>query len=295
MVLPKIDLPVTLSGMQVVLFAHSENTEAITIGKSVCRILAKHGVRVFADPELAKQLLLPPYSPAISPDLLLSLGGDGTLLRCIHHYPHLCSPIAGVNLGHLGFMADIPVASLEASLIQIIEKRYWVQEQLIMQGRFPDGSTCFAINDLVIHRGRNPSLIDLEIHVDGRYLNTFSADGLILSTPCGSTAYSLAAGGPILSLEVEAFIITPICPHTVSNRPFVLMPKESITIRYLNPYAPIEVSYDGILARSLHYGEAIEVIRDERRISMIKLMDYDPFHTLRTKLGWAGGTRRMSS
>lgn len=278
--------------MRILIFANPELSEAILIGKRICDFLEKLQIHVVAREELALQLGIATYCANEPPDLVLSLGGDGTLLRCVHHYPELRSPLAGVNLGHLGFMADIPVAELEHSLLAIIRKEYRVQDHLVMEGRFSSGGTCFAINDIVIHRGKNPFLIDLEIHVDGRYLNTFSADGLILSTPCGSTAYSLAAGGPILSLEVEAFIITPICPHTLSNRPFVLMPKESLHIRYVSPYEPIEVSYDGILGPSLHYGDSLDIARDSRYIPMIKLRDYDPFHTLRTKLGWSGGVRR---
>ena len=99
---------------------------------------------------------------------------------------------------------------------------------MMMEGKTSRGESCFAVNDFVIHRAQNPSLIDLAVYVDGHYLNTFSADGIILSTPSGSTAYSLAAGGPIVSPEIDAVIITPICPHTISNRPIVLMPKHEI-------------------------------------------------------------------
>src|SRR4029079_10073793 len=116
----------------------------------------------------------------------------------------------------------------------------------MMEGVLESGKKLLAVNEFVFHRGHVPSLIELAVTIDGDYLNTFSADGIILSTPSGSTAYSLAAGGPILTPELEDFVLTPICPHTISNRPIVLMPQKHIQVKYLSPYLPVEVTYDGI-------------------------------------------------
>lgn len=145
---------------------------------------------------------------------------------------------------------------------------------------------------MVIHRSRNPSLIDLSIHVDGIYLNTFSADGIIVATPSGSTAYSLAAGGPILEPELEAFVITPISPHTISNRPIVLMPKEKIEVQYLSPYGPVEVTYDGISQFHMHTNEVFSISRSKRTFKLVSIYRRrDYYSTLRTKLGWTGQLR----
>ncbi len=155
---------------------------------------------------------------ADSLDCLISLGGDGTILRLLISSP-ISMSTSGINLGQLGFMAESPLSDLYPSLEDLVEKRYQVEERIMMEGVTHWQQRCFAVNEIVFHRSRHPSLIDLSIHVDGTYLNTFSADGIIISTPSGSTAYSLAAGGPILTPNLNAFVITPISPHTISIDP----------------------------------------------------------------------------
>jgi len=144
---------------------------------------------------------------------------------------------------------------------------------------------------MVIHRAKNPSLIELSIHVDGTYLNTFSADGVIISTPSGSTAYSLAAGGPILSPELSAFVLTPISPHTISNRPIVFLPNHEIQIQYLSDRDPVEITFDGISCHALRTGEVFSIKKSSRCFRTVNLSRRDYFSTLRTKLGWAGKLR----
>jgi NAD+ kinase len=161
----------------------------------------------------------------------------------------------------------------------------------MMEGELSTGATCFAVNEMVIHRAHNPSLIDLSLHIDQIYLNTFSADGIIVATPSGSTAYSLAAGGPILTPELNAFVITPISPHTISNRPIVVMPKHSISVRYLSPYNPVEITHDGFSQHTLSTKEVFTINKSKRTLKMIHLKQSDHFSTLRTKLGWAGQVR----
>jgi NAD+ kinase len=147
------------------------------------------------------------------------------------------------------------------------------------------------VNDIVVHRAQNPSLIELAIHVDGLYLNTFEADGLIISTPNGSTAYSLAAGGPILSPDLPALVLTPICAHTISNRPIVLTADQEIQIQYLSDYEPVEVRADGLEHFYLRTGEVFKIVRSPKNFRMVSLFRRDYFSTLRTKLGWSGKLR----
>jgi NAD+ kinase len=134
-------------------------------------------------------------------------------------------------------------------------------------------------------------LIEIYFQVDDYFLNTFEADGLILSTPNGSTAYSLAAGGPILVPSLDAFVLTPICPHTISNRPIVLTSNSSITVKYLSPYAPIEVVADGIDNFELKTDEEITFSMSKKKFKLVNLNRRDFFSTLRTKLGWVGKLR----
>jgi NAD+ kinase len=143
----------------------------------------------------------------------------------------------------------------------------------------------------VIHRGQNHSLVELSIHVDGTYVNSFLADGVILATPTGSTAYSLAAGGPILSPTLDAVVITPICPHTTSNRPLVLTADREILIEYKSPYGPVEVRADGLEVYPLETSESLLIKRSSHTFNLVHLQRHDYFATLRTKLGWSGKLR----
>ncbi|MCB1119385.1 MAG: NAD(+)/NADH kinase, partial [Chlamydiia bacterium] len=222
-------------------------------------------------------------------DFMISLGGDGTILRLVHTYPDVKAPIIAINLGSLGFIADIPITEIYPSLQQILEGEYRVQERLMMAGgTVEEKIRCFAVNEMVVHRAKNPCLVDLAIHVDGQYLNTFSADGIIISTPSGSTAYSLAAGGPILDPELRAVVITPISPHTISNRPIVLMPKEEIQIQYISDNDPVEVAFDGYSRFMISTGEVFHIGISNRTFRLVHLKRHDYFSTLRTKLGWTG-------
>ncbi len=188
-------------------------------------------------------------------------------------------------------MADVPLSELMPSLEDLVAGEYTIEERIMMEATTAAGQKCFAVNEMVIHRAQNPSLIDLSIFLDGAYLNTFSADGIIVSTPSGSTAYSLAAGGPILTPDLNAFVITPICPHTISNRPIVLMPKDKIEVQYLSSYKPVEITYDGFSRYTLSTNEIFSITKSSRLFKMVNLKRSDYFSTLRTKLGWSGQLR----
>ncbi len=258
--------------------------------KEIALYLAKKGIPVYVEDPLAEEMQLPPLSQ-IRPaqiDFMISLGGDGTILRLIHRHPEINAPVIGINLGSLGFLADITIHEIFSSLEEILEGKYKVQERLTLEGKTTNGETCLAVNDIVIHRAKNPSLVELAIYVDGNYLNTFSADGVIFATPCGSTAYSLAAGGPILAPELDAIAITPICPHTISNRPIVLLPQSKIQIKYLTYNDPVEITYDGIASFNLSTNEIFTIHQSDRKFRMVSIHGHDYFSTLRTKLGWTG-------
>lgn len=274
----------------VALFPNMQKSQSTSITMGVREFLFQRNVNVVAEDLIAEQIGANPLS-SVDPnevDLIISLGGDGTILRLLQRHPELKAPIVGINLGSLGFMADIPIVDIYPALEDLLKGNFKVQERLMMKGTTIHKETCLAVNEIVVHRAKNPSLVDLAIHVDGMYLNTFSADGLIISSPSGSTAYSLAAGGPILTPDLEAFLITPICPHTISNRPIVLMPKDHIKIQYLNEYEPVEVTYDGFANFHIATGEVFYIQKAERTCSLISLPGHDYFSTLRQKLGWAG-------
>ncbi len=276
--------------MIIALFPNTLKSQAKTIAIGIREFLTQHGVTVVADDAEAKVLDAVPLS-TIDPatvDFMISLGGDGTILRLVHRHPELQVPLLGINLGGLGFMADIPINDIHTSLQDLLNGNYRVSERVVMNGETAHGETCFAVNEIVIHRAQNLCLIELAMYVDGNYLNTFSADGVIISTPSGSTAYSMAAGGPILTPELEAYVITPICPHTISNRPIVLMPKQEIQIQYTSDHDPVEVANDGFPSYKISSGDVFRIKRSERTFKLVSMPYHDYFSTLRTKLGWTG-------
>lgn len=272
------------------LFPNFSKPQSIEIAKGIAKYLLDHGAFVVTEDEKAPSLALQPLS-SIDPDkihFLISLGGDGTILRIIHKHPELSAPILGINLGSLGFMADIPIEERFTALNDILAGKYTTHERIVVQGETIDKHICFAVNEIVIHRAQNPCLIDLAIYVKGGYLNTFSADGLIISTPNGSTAYSLAAGGPILTPDLSALVITPISPHTISNRPIVVNANKEIEIRYLSAHNPVEVTYDGFPLHSLSTDQSLHISLSARKFSLVTFPNHNFFETLREKLAWSG-------
>lgn len=276
--------------MIIALFPNTLKSHSKEIALGIIEFLHSKGVTVTVEDSEAATLGAQPLSK-IDPHSIkyaISLGGDGTILRLIHQHPEIEAPIVGINLGSLGFMADIPIGNIYGSLQELLDGRVKLSKRLMMHGRTDNGQTCFAVNEFVIHRAQNPCLVDLAIYVDGSYVNTFSADGVIISTPSGSTAYSLAAGGPILSPELNALLITPICPHTISNRPIVLMPQKEIQVEYISDHDPVEITYDGFSHYNIPSRARFSISLSTRSFILVNLPDHDYFSTLRTKLGWAG-------
>lgn len=280
--------------MIIALFPNLFKSQSRSIAVGIREFLTSQNVTVVVEDSEAKEVGAAPLSSVKPEDVnfIISLGGDGTILRLVQKNLHLDAPIIGVNLGSLGFMADVPVTEVYPSLQDLIDGNYRIQNRIMMQGRSIKNEMCMAVNEIAFHRSKNLNLVDVAIHVDGNYLNTFSADGVIIATPSGSTAYSLAAGGPILTPELEAFVLTPISPHTISNRPIVLMPKTEIQVQYLSEYHPIEVSYDGFPGYTIATGEMFHITLSQRKFRLVSLGHHDYYSTLRSKLGWAGTLRR---
>jgi len=276
--------------MMIALFPNESKKSSFELAIDIRKFLEKQGVAVVAEDEKADIIGVRRFSEIDPKEVkfLISMGGDGTILRLSHRYSHLDAGILGINLGHLGFMADVPASDVYPSLLDLLKGAYTINQRLILEASIPHKGRLHAVNDIVIHRASNYSLIKLAIQLDGVYVNTFTADGIILATPNGSTAYSLAAGGPILSPTLQALVITPICPHTISNRPIVLTSDHKIEIQYLSEYDPIDVRADGLEALELTSGETVQVKRSERTFKLVNLHRHEYFSTLRTKLGWSG-------
>ena len=280
--------------MLIALFPNEKKKHSFDLAIQIRDFFASRNIQVVAEDEKAAQINALPLSQADPQKIkfLISMGGDGTLLRIAHQFNYLDASILGINLGHLGFMADVPAEDVIPSLEDLIEGAYTIDERLMLECINEQGQKLTAVNDIVLHRAQNYSLIKLSIHVHGAYVNTFVADGIIIATPTGSTAYSLAAGGPILSPLLDALVLTPICPHTISNRPLVMTADHEIQIEYLSPYDNIDVRADGgIKSFSLATNQKVIVRKAPRPFKLVNLKRHEYFTTLRTKLGWSGKLR----
>jgi NAD+ kinase len=230
------------------------------------------------------------------PDILLSLGGDGTLLRGARLAWHYGVPVLGINLGHLGFLSSAgPEMAVEA-LQRVVKGHYSVESRLAMAARVGDRpADLLAVNDVVVHKGGVARIIRLSVSVDGEPIGTFSADGLIVASPTGSTAYSMSAGGPIVVPNVDALTITAICPHTLAVRPLVVPANATVTVRVLDPVpAPDEllVSLDGQDSARLAPRQEVTVVRARQPVLLARLGDESFFARLRRKLAWGDLTDR---
>ncbi len=281
--------------LNIAIFPNFSKSQAKKFAIEVTQFLSAKGAKVFAEDSTAQAIeahALSNIDPSLI-DFMITLGGDGTILRTIHNHPAIDAPLMAINLGGLGFMADIPIDEIYSSLNHLLDGNFTIKYRIMMEGHSTTHNRCYAVNEIVIHRANNPCLIDLAIDIDGIYLNTFSADGLIISTPSGSTAYSLASGGPIVTPEIEAFDLTPICPHTISNRPIVLMPQENLTIQYLPKNLTgqdVEIHCDGHQIFKLSPNEKYSIMRSQKYFKLICLPHHNYFLTLREKLGWRGQT-----
>ena len=279
--------------MIIAIFPNIKKPESKKIALGIVEFFTAKKIKVVTDDVDSKTLGAEPISK-IKPEkinFIISMGGDGTIMRLAHRFYDHEIPILGINLGHLGFMADVPLDDIYPSLQDLIDGNFEIEKRVMIEAETLEGEKAIAINDVVVHRARNPSLIEIGIHLGGTYLNTFEADGVILATPSGSTAYSLAAGGPILMPALDALALTPISPHTISNRPLVLSADIELQIQYLSDFDPIEVIADGTTTFTLKPGGAFRLRKAQKRFHLVNLNRRDYFSTLRTKLGWSGKLR----
>lgn len=277
--------------MNFLIAPNSAKPEAITVASEIVKILKKKKAQIFAEEDMAKMLnLSSDFSPK-NLDFIITCGGDGTILQFARKYVKTTkAPIVGVNLGRLGFLADIHFEQAEERLEQLVLGNYTVEKRLILNTVLPNGKSYLTINDTVIHRGMNRSLIELKVSINGRFLNTFKTDGYIVSTPTGATAYSLAAGGPLILPTQDVLALTPICPHTLSNRPLVTSGKDLLSIEYVSPFKPLDVTIDGIERYTLHSGDSITIKASSKYLQMVAFPDRDYFTILREKLHWKGSS-----
>jgi len=222
-------------------------------------------------------------------DLLVSLGGDGTLLSAAQATGNHQIPILGINLGGLGFLTQLTARDLESGLDRVKKGEFEAEKRLALQIQKikPSRSMVFyALNDAVLHKGEVAHLISFEIWVGKEFICSFTADGVIVSTPTGSTAYSLAAGGPIIHPHMEAIIVTPICPQTMATRPIIFSAQEKLIIKLGRVRSKSQVMLDGQTGFPLHKGDEIQIKKAKHKVTLVKFPEGSFYGILRQKLHW---------
>lgn len=221
-------------------------------------------------------------------DMALSLGGDGTLLGVCHRYGRREVPVCGINIGTLGFMADIELDELEDRLEKILVGSYYIEQRLLLAGFVRrQGRERFlghAINDVVVTKGGMARMLRLGLSINETHLMDYKADGIIVASPTGSTAYSLSAGGPIMNPTIQALLVTPICAHTFNMRPLVVNEHDVIHIHIAAVHQDILVTFDGQESFHLQPGDEVVVRKAQQSARIVKFEDQDYYQILRTKL-----------
>ncbi len=235
---------------------------------------------------------------SLEADLVVTLGGDGAILRACRQLGSRQLPILGVNLGRLGFLADLSPEGFRENFEKIRAREYNVVEHLMFEcvHKHADGNseTYLGLNEVAVSAAGSLRMLDILLTIDDEPVTTYSCDGLIVSTPVGSTAHSLSAGGPILRQELRAFVITPICPHTLTNRPIVDHADRIYTLSMLDVPEGVMVVIDGQIKKPLAAGDQIEVRRASVTFQLVRIRGHSYYATLRRKLGWGGQPRYRS-
>lgn len=227
-------------------------------------------------------------------DVIVALGGDGTMLRAARVLDGRDTPVMGVNIGSLGFLTSIAEDGLDHALESLavgdIDLRRWAVVDAVVLSRGKEVGYYRALNDVVL-RGGSPRVVTLDLSVDGDHVTSYVCDGMIISTPAGSTGYSLSAGGPILTPSVEAFVISLICPHTLSSRPLVVPDNSEILITVGDTGGALFLTADGQVGQSLEQGDCVKISRSKKDVRFVQIPSHSYFSVLREKLTWSGSTR----
>jgi len=269
--------------------------EARKASRKLAAWLEARGKKVFIDSETAAAINARGYEPDEIPalvEMIIVLGGDGTLLSAARLVAdsHTDVPIFGVNLGSLGFMAEVSLDELYGNLEKAIAGKLGTEDRIMLTASVVRGGKRIAqyrvLNDAVINKGALARMMELRVSVNDGHLTTLRADGLIVATPTGSTAYSLSAGGPIIHPTIHCFVLTPICPHTLSNRPIALPDTVVVTVSLTSPSEDVSLTLDGQIGFPLEPNDVVAIKKSQFRMKLIKHPTKSYYEILRTKLKW---------
>jgi NAD+ kinase len=228
-------------------------------------------------------------------ELAIVLGGDGSILRAAHQMGSRQMPVLGVNLGRLGFLAGLQPDQLEQALPDIAAGRHHLVEHLMVECTTTRGGKpiyhSLVLNEAAVLAGPPFTMVDIQLYVDRELVTTYSCDGLIVSTPVGSTAHSLSAGGPILRNDLQALVILPISPHTLTHRPVIESADRTIELAVPEPLAGTSLAVDGRVLGTIEAADRIKIVRSKSRFQMVEVRGHTYYSTLHDKLGWSGQIR----
>ena len=279
--------------------ANTAQKQSRQILQDIADFLLAQGCEVVLEAETATHTGLNDVFPSMHVDGLgqhcdlgIVVGGDGTMLSIARRLAQYRTPLIGINQGRLGFVTDIPLDDYQQALLPMLRGEYVQEARPLMHARVVrDGETVFealAMNDVVVNRGSTSGMVELRVEVDGQFVSNQRADGLIVATPTGSTAYTLSVGGPLMHPSIPAWLMAPIAPHTLSNRPIVLSDQTEVMMEVVNG-RDISANFDMQSLASLLHGDRIYVRRSEHSVHFLHPLGWNYFATLRKKLGWNEG------
>ncbi len=277
-----------------IVLRESSDGQVTALGKELAQWLSSRGCSVMAEGGHAKTLGVGAATDradlARKTQMVVVLGGDGTLLATARATAEAGPPLLGVNLGRLGFLTAVGPEEAKLILERVLQGDYEIEERTMLDvAVVRDGrplSRHVALNDAVVDKGAIARMIRVDVLIDGKHLTEYAADGLIVSTPTGSTGYSLGAGGPLLHPALSAFVITPICPHMLSTRPIVIPDQSEVLVRLASPTQEVTLTIDGQVAVPLDPGDTVRVCRSAHKTRLVRGTDKTYYALLREKFNW---------
>lgn len=280
------------------LIVSSTNNNIQTALTELIDCLEAHGRHIILDTHCAKLLANPRHSVHEADtlgqycDLVIAIGGDGTMLMASRLLCDFNVPLLGVNLGRIGFLADIPADNIKPNIDKILNGDYVEDIRFLLRGQVLREEKCVyeshAFNDVVVQRWNIARLIELTTSINGIFIHTHRSDGMIISTPTGSTAYALAGGGPVIHPLLNALLLVPICPHSLTNRPIIVSGDSCIEVTVETQKADqARLTFDGDIKFKLEPADRIRIKKKDKKIRLIHPPGHDQFHILREKLHWS--------
>lgn len=235
-----------------------------------------------------------------SADLVIAIGGDGTMLYASRLVREAGTPILGINRGRLGFLADVTPDEMIVSVDHVLQGNYSTDSRLMLEARLlhstGDEEVGYALNDVVLQRRETGRMVDFETRIADQYVNTHSGDGLIIATPTGSTAYALSCGGPIIEPQLDAVVVVPVCPHTLTDRPIVISANQAVEVSLLQrDDTKAEITVDGFPMGSIRPGDKLQISAANKRVTLVHPPGYDFYGILRSKLFWGRDSRNRDA